>query len=107
MKKGRPAVTLAALGPVALASKLATVMLTESTSLGVRFTAMTRVTRPRTHIGVDTQYGSISVKVSGGPFGAQTVKPEFDMCVQRAREHGVPVRLVIAAALRAYDKHPL
>jgi len=53
-------------------------------------------------VEVSTIYGSIPVKVSAGPFGPPQVKPEFDACARAAREHGVTVREVIAAALEAY-----
>ncbi|MFO0662242.1 MAG: nickel insertion protein, partial [Polyangiaceae bacterium] len=52
---------------------------------------------------VDTAYGPIPVKISEGPFGPAVVKPEFDACVAAATRHGVPVRLVLAAAVARVD----
>jgi len=101
MKKGRPALTLAALAPIALADAVAAVLLLETTSIGVRRIPVTRTERPRRSIVVVTAYGSIAVKVSEGPFGPAQLKPEFDVCAEAARLHGVPVREVIAAALAA------
>lgn len=101
MKKGRPAYILSALAPVALADNVATVMLRESTSLGVRRHAVTRVERPRHIEHVETRFGRVPVKVAGGPFGAAARKPEFDACRALAREHGVTVREVLEAALVA------
>jgi hypothetical protein len=99
MKKGRPGLVLSALAPVAVADQVTTAMLRETTSIGVRRTPVTRTERPRRLIEVDTPYGRIPVKVSEGPFGPATIKPEFDVCARAAAEHGVPVRAVIAAAL--------
>ena len=101
MKKGRPALTLAALAPSAQASAVAAVLLTETTSIGVRRIPVSRTERPRRTITVVTAFGPISVKVSEGPFGPPQIKPEFDECAAAARTHGVPVREVIAAALAA------
>jgi len=101
MKKGRPAYLLGAIAPAALAENVARVMLRESTSLGVRRHDVSRVERPRRIIEVDTRFGRIPVKVGEGPFGPPTRKPELDACLAIARDHGVPVREVLEAALFA------
>jgi hypothetical protein len=101
MKKGRPALTLAALAPAARADAVAACLLAETTSIGVRRTPVSRTERPRRTITVATAFGPIAVKISEGPFGPPQVKPEFDECAAAARTHGVPVRAVIAAALAA------
>jgi uncharacterized protein (TIGR00299 family) protein len=101
MKKGRPGLTLAALAAAAQADAVATAMLRETTSIGLRRTAVSRTERPRRIVKVETRYGTIRVKVSEGPFGPPQKKPEFDDCAAAAKTHGVPVREVIAAALAA------
>jgi uncharacterized protein (TIGR00299 family) protein len=101
MKKGRPALTLSALAPLAHAEAVAHAMLRETTSLGVRRHDVTRAERPRRMIEVETPYGRIPVKVAEGPFGPPQMKPEFDACVTAARVHGVPVREVVSAAVAA------
>jgi uncharacterized protein (DUF111 family) len=65
----------------------------------VRRTPASRTERPRRVVEVETAYGRIPVKISEGPFGPPTIKPEFDACAAAAHAHGVPVRVVIAAAL--------
>jgi uncharacterized protein (DUF111 family) len=99
MKKGRPGLMLSALAEASAADAITTVMLRESTTLGVRRIGASRTERPRRIEVVETPYGRIPVKVSEGPYGPPTVKPEFDACARAASEHGVPVRVVIAAAL--------
>jgi uncharacterized protein (TIGR00299 family) protein len=101
MKKGRPALTLSALAPIARADAVAHAMLRETTSLGVRRHDVSRPERPRRVEQVDTPYGRIPVKIAEGPYGPPQLKPEFDACVAAARAHGVPVREVIRAALLA------
>jgi uncharacterized protein (DUF111 family) len=101
MKKGRPALTLAALAPTAREAAVAAAFLAETTTIGVRRIPVTRTERPRRSVTVTTAFGPISVKVSEGPFGPPQIKPEFEQCAAAARAHGVPVREVIAAALAA------
>ncbi len=101
MKKGRPGWTLSALCRDEDAGRLAGVMLTETSTLGVRRAAVTRVERPRRIVEVETPFGRVPVKIGEGAFGPPTQKPEFDVCRRLAEERGVPVREVIAAALRA------
>jgi uncharacterized protein (TIGR00299 family) protein len=101
MKKGRPALTLSAIAAMSHADAVAKAMLEETTTIGVRRVPVSRVERPRNSITVMTAYGPISVKISGGPYGAPQVKAEMDDCVAAARVHKVAVREVIAAALAA------
>lgn len=100
-KKGRPGLVLGCLVQVQLADRLTASLLRESTTIGVRRTEVSRVTRPRRDVVVQTMYGPISVKISEGPFGTPQQKPEFDECVRAAGFHRVPVREVLSAALEA------
>jgi pyridinium-3,5-bisthiocarboxylic acid mononucleotide nickel chelatase len=101
MKKGRPALTIAALAPAPQADAVATALLRETTSIGLRRLPVTRTERPRRIATVETAYGPIRVKISEGPFGPPLVKPEFDDCAAAARTHGVPLREVVSAAMSA------
>ncbi len=101
MKKGRPALTISALAPLARADAVAHAMVRETTSLGVRRYDVARLERPRSLEHVDTPYGRIPIKVATGPFGPPQVKPEFDACAAAAAAHGVPVREVLRAAIVA------
>ncbi len=102
MKKGRPGVVLSALAPAALAGGVARAFLVETTTLGVRSWPVDRVELERELVPVETPYGAVRVKVgrlAGAELGAQ---PEYDDCLLRARERGVSVREVAAAALAAH-----
>jgi pyridinium-3,5-bisthiocarboxylic acid mononucleotide nickel chelatase len=101
MKKGRPGMVLSALGPAPLLGVLTDAVLTETHSIGVRHFAVSRTERPRRTVEVTTPFGTVSVKISGGGFGPERIKPEFDECVKLARKVGVPVREVLDAALTA------
>ena len=104
MKKGRPALTLSVIAERNAEHRLAEALLRETNSIGVRHVPISRTERPRRIVCVITEYGIIAVKVSEGPYGPARVKPEFDACVDAARNAGVQVGVVIAAALRAYGR---
>ena len=101
MKKGRPGLLLSALCPAALLGAVETVLLRETSSIGLRRYGVSRLERPRELLEVETAYGKIPVKVARGPYGPPQLKPEFDACARAAATHSVPVRVVIAAALAA------
>jgi uncharacterized protein (TIGR00299 family) protein len=101
MKKGRPGLTLAAIGPSEQADVLARAMLRETSSIGVRILPLQRLERPRRIVEVTTPFGTIPVKISAGPYGPAVIKPEFDACALAAQANHVSVREVIAAALEA------
>jgi uncharacterized protein (TIGR00299 family) protein len=103
MKKGRPGLVLSALAASVQADSVTEAMLRETTSIGVRRLPVWRTERPRRTEHVRTPYGGVRVKISGGPWGPPVVKPEFDDCAALAREHGVAVRDVLAAAIRAAE----
>ncbi|HEX7668680.1 MAG TPA: nickel pincer cofactor biosynthesis protein LarC [Polyangiaceae bacterium] len=106
MKKGRPGIVLSALTNRADASRIAEVVLRETSSIGVRYAPVSRLERPREIHTVSTRFGNIPVKVSGGPYGAPIVKPEFDACVEAAARTNVAVRVVIAEAVRVAELFP-
>jgi uncharacterized protein (TIGR00299 family) protein len=101
MKKGRPGLVLSALCSAAALSVIETVLLRETSSIGLRRHAVARAERPREIVEVETAFGKIPVKVSRGPYGPPQLKPEFDACAAAATAHAVPVRTVLAAALAA------
>ena len=101
MKKGRPGLTLSAIVGSAQAGAIASVMLRETSSIGVRLQPVSRVERPRRVVYVATPFGRIPVKISSGPYGPPLAKPEFDACARAAALSGVTVREVLGAALEA------
>ncbi len=101
MKKGRPGVVLGALAPGARRDAVARSMIRETTTLGVRCRTIERIEADRECVTVDTRFGTVRVKM--GRLGGEVVnaQPEWEDCVVRAREHGVPVKRVLEAATQA------
>ncbi len=102
MKKGRPGVLVGVLVDAGRRDAVVRVLLEETTTLGVRIHPVDRVELERELLPVATRYGEVRVKVGrrgGVEVGAH---PEWDDCLARAGEHGVPVREVMAAAMAAH-----
>ncbi|NVB84182.1 MAG: nickel pincer cofactor biosynthesis protein LarC [Kofleriaceae bacterium] len=103
MKKGRPAVTLSVLAEATTRDAVIAAMLRETTTIGVRYAELSRTVLNRSIVEVDTRYGRIPVKIASDGQAVRNVAPEYEACAVAARSHGVPVKLVLAAALAAYD----
>ncbi|HWZ59053.1 MAG TPA: nickel insertion protein, partial [Gemmatimonadaceae bacterium] len=78
MKKGRPGVRVEVLAAPALADQLESMLLADSTTLGVRRTTTERRALPRTERTVEVLGYAIRVKVAVQPDGTERAKPEFD-----------------------------
>jgi pyridinium-3,5-bisthiocarboxylic acid mononucleotide nickel chelatase len=99
MKKGRPAHTAAALVDPADVDRLATVLLAETGSLGLRATSVERWPQRRAEATIDVGGHPVRVKVADG-----RAKPEHDDAVAAARALGRPLRDVLREAeTRALD----
>lgn len=102
MKKGRPGLVVGALVDGARRDAVAFALLAETTTIGVRAIPVERVELERTLVQVETEYGSVRVKV--GTLGGAVVgaHPEYEDCLERAKELGVAVKEVMSAAVAAY-----
>jgi pyridinium-3,5-bisthiocarboxylic acid mononucleotide nickel chelatase len=98
MKKGRPGSLLRVIARPSDCEKLAQIIFTETSTLGVRVYAAERRVRSRSFAEVETRYGKVRVKVtSEGDFA-----PEYEDCRKLALEMGVALKHVIAEANYAY-----
>jgi uncharacterized protein (TIGR00299 family) protein len=103
MKKGRPAFTLSALADDPRRDNVIAAFLRETTTIGVRYRQLERTVLERVTVEVTTRYGSIPIKVAREGEAVRNAAPEYDACAAAARRFGVPVKLVFAAALAAYE----
>ena len=76
------------------------VLFVETSTFGVRENFISRHELDRKTVEVDTEFGKVRVK--HGMWHGDTVKkvPEYEDCVQRAKEHQVAWRSVYEAALK-------
>lgn len=102
MKRSRPAWMLSAICRPADADEIARLILTETTTFGIRRCLRGRSMLQRRCQTVETPYGPVRVKV--GALGGRdvTITPEFADCLAAAEAHHVPVKSVQLAARAAY-----
>lgn len=106
MKKNRPAVLLSCLCRLDDRHEMTRLMLTHTTTLGVRYRNVLRdVMDVSTHT-IETAYGKIRIKTGHG-HGVTKRKPEYDDVKAAAEAHNVPfnhVWLAAVTAMAAEDK---
>ena len=102
MKKGRPAHTLSVLADPALTDALASLIVHETGTLGVRCTTLERWPASRTAHTVDVGGLPVAVKVSSG-----RVKVEQADAARVARRTNLPLREVLSRAEEAWRRTPL
>ncbi|MFC1608324.1 nickel pincer cofactor biosynthesis protein LarC [Candidatus Latescibacterota bacterium] len=90
MKKGRPATLFSVLTDDSLKDTVIDTIFTETTTLGVRISKIMRKMLSRESRTVETEYGSVRVKVAHVN-GTERYAPEFDDCARIAREHKIPL----------------
>ena len=101
MKKGRPGVRVEVLAHPGESAALERVLLTESTSIGVRRVAVDRRALPRRMGSVDILGHRIGVKLVTLPDGSTRAKPEFDDILAAARATARPPHELLQLAVHA------
>ena len=99
MKKNRPATQITVLCPTPLRDKLIELLLTETTTFGVRLSSASRVKLRRDFIQVETQWGTIQAKC--GYLNGALIKtvPEYEDCKRLAEQNNVPLRQIYTEVL--------
>ena len=105
MKKGRPGTLLTVLANPDDTQRFASLLLRETTTLGIRVREERRVCLQRGHTPVATPFGTVRVKTGSLDGETLNVNPEYEDCRRLAEEHKVPLKQVHAAAITAYAKH--
>ncbi|MCB9149452.1 MAG: nickel pincer cofactor biosynthesis protein LarC [Caldilineaceae bacterium] len=98
MKKERPGTLLSVLAPVDLEETIATTVLRETTSLGVRIHPVYRYEAQREMRTVQTPYGPVRVKLKWVDGKLEGVKAEYEDCRALAEASDLSVRSVYEAA---------
>ena len=105
MKKNRPAVQVSVITSADRRPALERLLLTETTTFGVRCLPIDRVKSERRHETVDTPFGPVRRKRKEWQGELLDAVPEYDDCARLARERGVPFRAVYEAARQATGMH--
>jgi len=91
MKKGRPGIVLTAICSDDRKEDLMNIILTETTSIGLRFYSAERVTLNREIKTVKTKWGNVRVKKSWQGKGIKKITPEYEDCKKIAAKYKIPL----------------
>jgi pyridinium-3,5-bisthiocarboxylic acid mononucleotide nickel chelatase len=109
MKKNRPGLLITILCESEDVSRVIDMVFRETTTIGVRTYEVRRKTLDRELVPVETEFGSVRVKLSLSEGLVMNAAPEYEDCQKIAMERGVPLKQVIAAAAfefqRRNEKH--
>jgi len=95
MKKNRPGTLITAFAPPELITPISHILLTHTTTLGVRVSRSDRLVLPRSSEIAQTSMGDVRVKIVELPGGRQERRPEFDDVRAIANRTGRPTRDVL------------
>jgi len=101
MKKNRPGTLVTVLCETGDADRVAELVLTHTTSFGVRIHEVRRRKLAREIVPVTTRYGEIAVKIGRLAGKVLQCSPEYESCRRAAAVTGVPVKNVYNEAARA------
>src|SRR5215208_3010841 len=104
MKKNRPGVLVSILCRPSDGGAMHELIFAETTTLGVRSYAVRRRALEREFVTVETEFGTIAVKVARWRGRVVGATPEYEDCRAAARSHNVPLRVVQEAARAAFRR---
>lgn len=94
MKKTRPAAKLSVLCSTNERANLTRLLLSETTTLGIRKYDVERTMLDRELSVISTKYGDVRIKTALMNQKPVKWKPEYEDCVKLAKEHDVPIQTV-------------
>lgn len=106
MKKSRPGILLTVICSPDKVADCETILFRETTTLGIRRTIQQRTVLDRRFEQVETEYGSVQVKIASQNGAIVNVQPEYEDCVRIARHVNLPWKEVHRIVLQTwYSAH--
>lgn len=102
MKKNRPATLLSVICEPELIEKLSGIIFEETSSIGVRIDTRKRICLQREIVTVETEFGTISLKIARSNGEVMNIQPEYEDCKSAAVKHHLPFKKVRDAAVVAF-----
>ena len=102
MKKNRPGTLMTIVCAPEQRDALADLVFRETTTIGIRYQEMARLCLDRELVPVATPYGVVRFKVARRGGAVMNAQPEFDDLARLAAERGIPIKMVQAAAQKAW-----
>lgn len=103
MKKNRPGVLLTVLGNLEDEDKLVDTIFRETSTLGIRRSTTERYCLDREIHYIETEYGSVRVKVAQKG-GLKKISPEYEDCKEIAERNGISLREVYNLVYRRFQQ---
>lgn len=97
MKKNRPAVQLQVLCKKNILENIKQIILTETTTLGIRYYPLTVYRMERKMQTIDTKWGKVTIKEGIWEGKVIQASPEYEDCRKLAELHQVPLKDIYAA----------
>jgi len=104
MKKNRPGTLLRVIAEPNGRDALARILLSETSTIGVRYYPVGRIILKRSSASVKTKYGTIRVKVIEEPDGSRRAAPEYDDLKRVAAAKKIPLKFLHDEVLRGFKK---
>jgi uncharacterized protein (DUF111 family) len=101
MKKNRPGTMAQVLCRRNRKDALINCILSETSSLGVRYYDAKRFMLPRESVIMKTAYGEIQVKRIVEAGGGVRIVPEYEVCKKIALERNLPIRMVYDTIIKS------
>jgi hypothetical protein len=103
MKKGRTGMQITVLSSPERVPALRDILFRETTTIGLRWRIENKMALAREFADVETEWGKVRMKIARLASGEiANASPEYEHCRTIARQHGVPLKRVMHAAMRAW-----
>ena len=103
MKKGRTGIQVTVLSSPERVPALREILFRETTTIGLRWRIENKIALKREFADVETEWGKVRMKIARLASGEiANASPEYEHCRTIARQHGVPLKRVMQAAMRAW-----
>jgi uncharacterized protein (TIGR00299 family) protein len=104
MKKNRPGALLTVLTKPEDSDRMVKMIFAETTTLGIRRRDECRHTLARRWENVQTEWGTVRIKIASMNGSVANYAPEYEDCRALAESHHVPLRTVMQEAVRLYSE---
>jgi hypothetical protein len=103
MKKGRTGMQITVLSSPERVPALREILFRETTTIGLRWRIENKMALAREFADVETEWGKVRMKIARLASGEiANASPEYEHCRTIARQHGVPLKRVMQAAMQAW-----
>ena len=102
MKKNRPGILLSVLCRPSDRQEIQELLFTETSTFGIRYREIERITLDREVVQVQTAFGSIQIKIGSQDGKIFQVSPEFESCNAAAERSQQPLKRIYELAVEAF-----